>query len=54
MSSVAQLEAEIATGRGVSFRKSPSCFISKYDSAFFNITGQAELVTPEIFISLGF
>ena len=50
MSSVAQLEAEIATGRGV-FKKNYKPFFFKMQNwKNYNMTGQYELVTPENFV----
>ena len=57
MSSVAQLEAEIATvrGEGGDLRKiiNPVLF-ENIKLIFFNMTGQGEFVTPEFFVSLRF
>ena len=56
MSSVAQLEAEKATGRGAGYLKRVinSLSFKNIKLKFYNLTGQAELVTPENFVSLSF
>ena len=54
MSSVAQLEAEKATERGVFKKMINPLLFKNIKLKFYNMTGQAELVTPDNLVSLLF
>ena len=52
MSSVAQLEVEIVTGKGNIFKKIIKPLLFVYIKLFFNMMGQGELVSPKNYVSL--